>query len=159
MAVPFEMTSDGYESQIQTNYLSHFVLTYQLLPLLQKTAANSPKGVVRIVNVSSMGHKAAPSEGINFEDINLKDAFTFRRYAQSKLANILHTNALNKRYGPEEGEIWVASLHPGNVDTQLNTKSWGSSFTPMLRCFGVYIKPEEGSFTSLFAAASPEFKQ
>jgi len=165
MAVPFEMTADGYESQIQTNYLSHFMLTYHLLPLLQKTAAISPKGTVRIVNVSSIGHKAAPSDGINFEDINLREAFTFRRYSQSKLANILHAKALNKRYGPkatpgpEEGEIWVSSLHPGNVDTQLNTKSWGSSFLPLLRCFGVYIKPEEGSFTSLFAAASPEFKQ
>jgi NAD(P)-dependent dehydrogenase (short-subunit alcohol dehydrogenase family) len=163
MATPFEMTADGYESQIQTNYLSHWVLTYHLLPLLQKTAATSARGDVRIVNVSSMGHKQAPSEGINFKDINLKDSFTFSRYAQSKLANVLHANALNKRFGTQsqkggaEGEIWVASLHPGNVDTQLNTKSWGSAMVPLLRCFGVYIKPEQGSFTSLYAAASAEF--
>jgi NAD(P)-dependent dehydrogenase (short-subunit alcohol dehydrogenase family) len=164
MATPFEMTADGYESQIQTNYLSHWVLTYHLLPLLRKTAATSAKGDVRIVNVSSMGHKQAPSGGINFADINLKEKFTFSRYAQSKLANVLHAKALNKRFGPQrqsagdEGEIWVASLHPGNVDTQLNTKAAGSIAVPVLRFFGVYIEPEQGSFTSLYAAASPDFK-
>jgi hypothetical protein len=28
---------------------------------------------------------------------------------------------------------------------------------PILRCFGVYIKPEQGSFTSLYAVASADF--
>lgn len=165
MAVPFEMTKDGYESQFQTNYLSHFVLTHRLLPLLRKTAVSSKRGEIRVINVSSTGHKAAPSEGINFQNINLKDVFTFKRYGQSKLANILHAKTLNKTYGPDttdgadQGEIWTASLHPGEVDTQLNDKSWGSSIAPVLRCLGVYQKPEEGSFTSLYVAASPDFKQ
>lgn len=148
MATPFEMTADGYESQLQTNYLSHWVLTYHLLPLLQKTAATCARGEVRIVNISSMGHKQAPSEGINFRNINLTDSFTFSRYAQSKLANALHAKALNKRVGIQrqadsvEGEIWVASLHPGNVDTQLITKSWGKTMVPVLRCFNVFVKSE-----------------
>jgi NAD(P)-dependent dehydrogenase (short-subunit alcohol dehydrogenase family) len=163
MATPFEMTADGYESQIQTNYLSHWVLTYHLLPLLETTAERSAKGEVRIINVSSMGHKQAPAEGINFEDINLKESFTFSRYTQSKLANVLHAKALNKRIGTQSqkaasgGEIWTASLHPGNVDTQLNTNSVLGMMVPILRCFGVYIKPEQGSFTSLYAVASADF--
>ena len=53
---------------------------------------------------------------------------------------------------------WVAALHPGNVDTQLNTNSWGSVLVPFLRCIGAYIKPEQGSFTSLYAVASADFK-
>jgi len=204
MATPFEMTKDGYEAQFQTNYLAHWVLTYHLLPLLQRTASASKAlissssssvgeeeqqqqqqpGAVRIVNVSSMGHSAAPSAGINFADINLKDAFTFSRYAQSKLANILHTRALEKRFGPNGGSsclamkevqnsqdnnnnnnskqastIWTASLHPGNVDTQLNTQSVGRWFVPLLRCFGVYMNPEQGAYTSLFAVASREFRR
>ena len=166
MAVPLEMTADGYESQFQTNYLAHWVLTYHLLPLLQTTAvASTTNGDVRIVNVSSMGHKSAPSAGIDFHDINLPGAFTFSRYAQSKLANVLHAKALHERFGPgssspsegQKGEIWASSLHPGNVDTQLNLKSWGSWSVPLLRCFGTYVKPEEGSFTSLFAAAGKDF--
>ena len=37
------------------------------------------------------------------------------KYGQSKLANVLHTKALNERY--KEKGIWTASLHPGIVDT------------------------------------------
>lgn len=164
MATPYKMTEDGYESQFQTNYLSHWLLTYQLLPLLQRTASQSSPGTVRIVNVSSMGHNAAASNGINFEDTSLKDSFTFKRYAQSKLANILHSKALEQRFGPNgrladvNTSIWNIALHPGNVDTQLNVQSWGGSIAPVLRCLGVYMTPEEGSFNSLFALAGKEMK-
>ncbi len=37
------------------------------------------------------------------------------KYGQSKLANVLHTKALNERY--KEKGIWTASVHPGIVDT------------------------------------------
>jgi len=169
MATPYLMSEDSYESQFQTNYISHWLLTYHLLPLLESTASLCSAGTVRIVNVSSIGHNAALKEGITFEDTSLRDKFTFRRYAQSKLANILHANALHSRYthtpatgghnGEQKPQIWAISLHPGNVDTQLNTNSWGSSITPILRCMGVYITPEQGSFNSLWAVAGDEVRQ
>ncbi|EXJ92484.1 hypothetical protein A1O3_01036 [Capronia epimyces CBS 606.96] len=196
MATPFLLSDDGYESQFQTNYLAHWLLTWHLLPLLESTASASaplsPAGSVRVVNVSSTGHSAAPKGGIDFADPSLRNAFTFRRYGQSKLANILHATALQARYTPTTAiasertpttspttttttiasernpspsaaaqsqsptpQIYALSLHPGNVDTQLNTKSWGASITPVLRCLGVYITPEQGSFNSLWAVASP----
>ncbi|KIW73196.1 hypothetical protein PV04_01332 [Phialophora macrospora] len=162
MATPFQLSEDGYEAQWQTNYLAHWLLTYHLQPLLTMTARNSPEGTVRIVNVSSMGHAATLKEGIHFDDTSLKSHFTFRRYAQSKLANILHAKALHTQYNSSsatEGNphIWATSLHPGNIDTQLNNRSWGgSTLTPILRCMGAYIKPEEGSFNSLWAVAGKE---
>lgn len=159
MATPYAMSEDGYESQFQTNYLSHWLLTYLVLPLLESTAAREeePAGAVRVVNVSSMGHAAAPKEGVNFADTALAQSLTFRRYGQSKLANILHAKSLHARYsgGNAANKIWALSLHPGNVDTQLNTRSVGSALVPVLRCFGVYITPEEGSYNSLWAVASP----
>lgn len=147
MAVPTQMTKDGYESQWQvtnyvpfpsfgcdilsnhlifkTNYLSHWLLTRLLLPLLLSTAASSPAGIVRVTNVSSVGHKQwAPSVGIDFEDINQTKSGPWSRYGQSKLGNILHSKELLRRYGPGgselqlgDGEIWTASVHPGNIDT------------------------------------------
>lgn len=158
MATPYLLSEDGYESQWQTNYIAHWLLTYHLLPLLESTARASPAGTVRIVNVSSIGHAATLKEGISFDDTSLKDKFTFRRYAQSKLANILHANSLHSRYNSEDKpSIWAISLHPGNIDTQLNAKSWGASAAlPILRCLGVYLKPEEGSFNSLWAVASED---
>jgi NAD(P)-dependent dehydrogenase (short-subunit alcohol dehydrogenase family) len=38
MAFPNEMTSDGYDVQMQTNHLSHFLLTAELLPALHKAS-------------------------------------------------------------------------------------------------------------------------
>ncbi|KAI8944629.1 NAD(P)-binding protein [Xylaria longipes] len=167
MATPFEMTKDGHEAQWQTNYLAHWVLTEHLLPLMLRTAKMLPPGSVRIVNLTSSGHLGAPKGGINFEDLSLKDSGTWARYGQSKLANILHTKTLHKTYGPGsasarngEGEIWVSSVHPGVVETNLATSvgSGMNSVFSVLRMFGLFLPAEKGSWTSLFCAASRDMK-
>src|SRR5882724_9630109 len=55
-----KVTADGFELQFATNYLGHFALTAQLLPLLRK--GTQP----RVVNLSSV---AARNGRINFEDL------------------------------------------------------------------------------------------
>ncbi|KFY16523.1 hypothetical protein V491_05315, partial [Pseudogymnoascus sp. VKM F-3775] len=170
MATPFEMTKDGYEAQWQTNYLSHWVFTEQLLPLMLQTSKTLPPGSVRIVNLTSSGHLSAPKGGINFDDLSLKDSGAWPRYGQSKLANILHTKTLHKTYGPGshcaqngDGEIWVSSVHPGMVETNLAT-SLGESGSVMtsvfsvFRMFGLVWPADKGSYTSVFCAASQDMK-
>ena len=170
MATPFEMTKDGHEAQWQTNYLAHWVLTDHLLPLILQTAKTLPPGSVRIVNLTSSGHLSAPKGGINFKDLSLKDSGVWARYGQSKLANILHTKTLHKTYGPGspsarngEGEIWVSSVHPGLVETNLATsvEESGSAATSVffaLRMFGFLWPADKGSWNSLFCAASQDMK-
>jgi len=170
MATPFEMTKDGHEAQWQTNYLAHWVLTEHLLPLMLQTAKALPPGGVRIVNLTSSGHLGAPKGGINFEDLSLRDSGPWPRYGQSKLANILHTKTLHKMYGPGspsarngDGEIWVSSVHPGLVETNLATSvgQSGSSMMrilPALRMFGMVWPADKGSYTSLFLVASRDMK-
>lgn len=51
MALPDEATKDGYDVQMQTNHLSHFLLSKELYPLLEKAA--EARGEARIVNHSS----------------------------------------------------------------------------------------------------------
>ncbi|KAI1126280.1 NAD(P)-binding protein [Nemania abortiva] len=170
MATPFEMTKDGHEAQWQTNYLAHWALTEHLLPLMLQTTKTLPPGTVRIVNLTSSGHLGAPKGGIHFEDLSLKDSGPWTRYGQSKLANILHTKTLHKTYGPGspsarngDGEIWVSSVHPGLVETNLAT-SLGESGSSMmsifsaLRIFGLYWPADKGSWTSLFCAASRDMQ-
>jgi NAD(P)-dependent dehydrogenase (short-subunit alcohol dehydrogenase family) len=134
MCVPYEETVDGFEMQIavreltaqslsfgfltmciQVNYIGHFLFTKLLLPVIQQAAESSDIGAVRIVNVSSDGHaKLAPKEGILFSDINMKDNFSvWARYGHSKLANVLHSRELAKRYP----DILSVSVHPGTVKT------------------------------------------
>ncbi|ETS74844.1 hypothetical protein PFICI_13328 [Pestalotiopsis fici W106-1] len=172
MATPFEITKDGHEAQWQTNYLAHWVFTEKLLPLMQKTAKTLPPGSVRIVNLTSSGHLASPKGGINFNDPSLKDSSKWTRYGQSKLANILHAKSLDKVYGPGspsarngEGEIWVSSVHPGMVETNISASvespdtgfGMGSVFS-VARKFGLIWPADKGSWNTLYCIASEDMK-
>ncbi|KAF5621928.1 reductase [Fusarium sp. NRRL 52700] len=167
MATPFEMTKDGHEAQWETNYLSHWVFTEHLIPVMLKTSKSSPPGTVRIVNLSSSGHLMAPKNGINFEDTSLKEASVWERYGQSKLANILHSKTLHNKYGPssgnKEGEIWTTSVHPGLVETNLSSsvdsaETGSLRLVSLLRCMKLMWTADKGSWNSLFCAASPDMK-
>ncbi|KAJ9133404.1 putative Carbonyl reductase [Pleurostoma richardsiae] len=166
MATPFEISKDGYEAQFQTNYIAHWVFTYHLLPLLLATAKGLPPGSVRIVGVTSSGHLVAPKGGINFDDISLKNSAPMDRYGQSKLANILHIKTLNKLYGPDSakakaggGEIWTAAVHPGVVESQLGEHVESLSMWLRLVASLVRVGGDEGSWSSVFCAASPGMKR
>ena len=169
MGTELQISKDGNEAQWQTNYLAHWLLTKLLLPLIISTAEKAPRGAVRIVNVSSSGHKLfAPKEGIRFKDTALDNESKMTRYGQSKLANVLHAKTLDALYGPgsehaqHHGPILTASLHPGAVDTQLNTQvsvkgmGW---VNPVLKCAGVFSDPDDGAMASLFCASAKEFSE
>jgi len=170
MAVPYEVTTDGYEVQFQVNYIAHWLLTYHLIPILLSTARSSPPGSVRIACVSSEGHNSFGVKKVLYNPTEVEKFGDFGRYGLSKLANVLHAKSLNDQYGPGsqsakagEGEILTASFHPGFIDTQLNIKnrdraSWKLSWIhPVLQMFGIMRPWDEGCITSLFVAASPEF--
>ena len=114
MAVPAGTTHEGYEIQFGTNHIGHALLTKLLLPTLLKTAER-PATDVRILNLTSEGHKLAPTGGIIFDKAQLDAQGTWTRYGQSKLANILFTRSLAKKYPA----IKSVSLHPGVVRTDL----------------------------------------
>ncbi|KAF2202133.1 oxidoreductase [Delitschia confertaspora ATCC 74209] len=114
MATPYSLTTDNYEIQFGTNHMGHALLTKYLLPTLEATA-KLPGSDVRIINVSSLGHYAAPTAGIIFDQRTLEKKHTFTRYGQSKLANILFTRELARRYP----SITSVSLHPGVIVTDL----------------------------------------
>jgi NAD(P)-dependent dehydrogenase (short-subunit alcohol dehydrogenase family) len=99
---------DGHELTFAVNYLSHFLLTRRLLPLIERSAP------ARIVNVSSLGQ--AP---IDFDDVMLtRDFSPTRAYSQSKLAQILFTIELAGQLDP--AAVTVNSLHPATfMDTTM----------------------------------------
>lgn len=108
------LTAEGMEATFAANHLAPFLLTRELLPLLEATAAVSPPGTVRVLGVSSSGHEACP--GMNWDDLNMLDHFTTGGvYCQAKLANILFTRELNRRVAP--GGIVAQCMHPGVIDS------------------------------------------
>jgi NAD(P)-dependent dehydrogenase (short-subunit alcohol dehydrogenase family) len=102
---------DGFELTFAVNYLSHFLLTAELMPLLRRSAP------ARIVNVASIGQ--AP---VDFDDPMAEREYEgFRAYVQSKLAQIMFTIELADRLraAGEEG-VTVNALHPATfMDTQM----------------------------------------
>jgi len=110
-------SQDGYELTFAVNYLSHFLLTAELMPLLRRSTP------ARIVNVASIGQ--AP---VNFDDPMAETEYEgFRAYAQSKLAQIMFTFDLADRLraAGEEG-VTVNALHPATLmDTQMVRTSFG----------------------------------
>ena len=156
MNTPQGKTADGFETQLGTNHLGHFLLTELLLPALQ---AGAP---ARVVNLSSCFHDQAQGrEGrIDFDDPNFErrpyDGWT--AYAQSKLANLLHAQYLSVRL--EGTGVTAVSVHPGWVRTNLVGSFmpvWVQNTVarPFLRMAGM-IEPWEGTQTTLFALLSPE---
>jgi NAD(P)-dependent dehydrogenase (short-subunit alcohol dehydrogenase family) len=100
-AGPREESEDGNELTFQVNYLAPFLLTRQLLPLIERSAP------ARIVNVSSAGQ--AP---IDFEDVMLEDTYNGgRAYTQSKLALVMFTFDLAEEL--EGTGVTANCLHPG----------------------------------------------
>lgn len=102
----YELTGDGIETTMQVNHFGHFLLTSLLLPRLGEAPAP------RIVNVSSSAYRRG---ALDFDDLNLDRARgAWRRYAASKLANVLFTRELHRRYA--DG-ISSFAVHPGTVRT------------------------------------------
>eukprot|EP00986_Skeletonema_menzelii_P001434 scaffold379_cov145-Skeletonema_menzelii.AAC.5 len=114
MAIPKrEVTKDGFERTFQSNHLGHFALTAGMFPYLSRDGA-------KVINVaSSAANFAAP--GLDIDNLNGERSYApWSSYGQSKLANILFTNELQKR-ADEAAVDWLTtvSLHPGVVNTDL----------------------------------------
>ena len=136
MGLDQSRTEDGFETQIGVNHLGHFALTGLLMPSLMKRP-NS-----RIVNVSSMGH--IPGK-IHLDDL-MCDRRRYSRwgaYFQSKLANILFTNELERRLRETSSTTIALAAHPGTARTELGkTGTSATNFvmrrlTPVLTRTGV----------------------
>jgi retinol dehydrogenase-14 len=138
-------TAEGYEYTFGVNHLGHFLLTNLLKDLLVSSRA-------RIINVSSEAQRTGQ---IHFDDLMLEESFTgFRAYAQAKLANILFTYELDRRW--EGTGITVNAAHPGAVNTNFGNES-KPFFRFLMKLGKPFLKsPAKGADTIVYLASSPE---
>jgi NAD(P)-dependent dehydrogenase (short-subunit alcohol dehydrogenase family) len=111
MIPPYEVTTDGYELQFQTNYLGHFLLTGLLLKLLTETEKS------RVVLLSSKAHEQA---SINFDDLQSESNYSkWKAYGQSKLACLIFAKELDRRFKKCGFPTIAVAAHPGISNTGL----------------------------------------
>lgn len=148
MNLPRTETKDGFEMQIGTNHMGHFLLTILLLDRL-KTSAPS-----RIINVSSAAHAFGR---IKRDDFNGEKSYNkYTAYFQSKLANVLFTRELSKRL--HGTGVTANSLHPGVVNTELSRSQ------PLLKfvLFPIFLfakTPKAGAQTTIMLALDPAMER
>lgn len=153
MYTPFERTADGFELQLGTNHLGHFLLTALLAPALVAAAP------ARVVNLSSGGHRASD---VVWDDPNYESRpyDKFEAYGQSKSANILFTRELDRRLGP--AGVRAYAVHPGMIATDLGRHMTADDVAELRGKFAAsgtrphYKSVEAGAATSVWAAVAPE---
>ncbi|KAL3475990.1 putative short-chain dehydrogenase/reductase [Aspergillus californicus] len=151
MATPEGRTKDGFEIQIGTNYLGHFLLFLLLRPAL--LAATSPQRNSRVIFLSSIAHRYSE---VMFENINLSGEYEkWKAYGQSKCALLWAANEIDRRYASQG--LRAFSIQPGGIRTGLlqymsDEEKNGLYRDPIL---GPQFKsPEQGAATSVWGAVS-----
>jgi NAD(P)-dependent dehydrogenase (short-subunit alcohol dehydrogenase family) len=129
MALEDKATVDGYDVQMQTNHLSHFLLTKELYPLLKR--AHELRGEARVVHHSSVARSGKKLEAAYFGKNGgnlggngasmLFGGARWVRYQQSKLANSVFTKALADKFG--DSGIKAAVAAPGFATTNLQVST------------------------------------
>ena len=133
MALRDQATVDGFDVQMQTNHLSHFLLTCEVFERLELAA--SGRGEARIVNHSSIA-RMTPSRKLRAEYLEKRGGSLggdgrglfmngprWFRYGQSKLANAAFTAALHERLQRRGSAVKALVAHPGVADTELQVTS------------------------------------
>nr|XP_045240326.1 dehydrogenase/reductase SDR family member on chromosome X isoform X3 [Macaca fascicularis] len=155
MMVPQRKTRDGFEEHFGLNYLGHFLLTNLLLDTLRESG--SPGHSARVVTVSSATHYVAE---LNMDDLQSSACYSAHAaYAQSKLALVLFTYHLQRLLAAEGSHVTANVVDPGVVHTDLYQHVfWGTRLVMKLFSWLLFKTPDEGAWTSIYAAVTPELE-
>lgn len=145
------VTDDGIEYTFQVNHLAPFYLTNLLAPSLRAARG-------RVVTVSSAAHRGGTLEFTSLRTVDNYSAFG--AYSRSKLANVLFTRELARRY--EAGP--AVCLHPGtvpgsgffrNLDGPAGLAARAADLVPARLRELLTTSVVEGAETSVYLAAAP----
>jgi NAD(P)-dependent dehydrogenase (short-subunit alcohol dehydrogenase family) len=118
-----QMTEDGFEAQMGTNFVGPFALTLLLMPALMRSDAP------RVTTVSSGAAKMGLKR-IRFEDMQWVSGYKpWKAYCQSKLADLMLTKELGRRSVESCRPVLSTAAHPGYARTNLQTSGPGRALT------------------------------
>ncbi|XP_032187626.1 dehydrogenase/reductase SDR family member on chromosome X isoform X1 [Mustela erminea] len=155
MMVPQRRTRDGFEEHFGLNYLGHFLLTNLLLDTMKESG--SPGCCARVLTVSSATHYIAE---LDMEDLQGSRSYSpHGAYAQSKLALVLFTYHLQRLLAAQGSPVTANVVDPGVVNTDLYRHVfWGTRLIKKLFSWWFFKTPDEGAWTSVYAAVTPDLE-
>ena len=136
------LTKEGFELAFGTNYFGHYVLTNRLSYALIRSKN------ARVINVSSKIHGSVKRLDFSSFRKKTKSFSGISEYAVSKLANILFTIELHRRYS--KLGVFSFAVHPGLVDTDI-WRTLPFFLRPILRLKGM-LSAEEGAKNVMYCA-------
>lgn len=122
-----EETADGFEKTFQVNHLGGFLLTNLLLDRLRESSAS-------VIQTSSVAARRLAR--FDIDDLQGTTRYSASAaYGNAKLANVLFTKELQRRYGPSG--VNAVAFHPGAVASSFaaaSTGAWRWMYTnPVMR--------------------------
>lgn len=139
-----QLTADGIELTFATNYLAYFLLTHELLEVLECSAP------ARVINLASKYGRTR----IDFDDLQkLRTPYSYLKSTPpTMLARVLFTQELAHRV--DGSGVVVNAVHPGLVSHTGLLEDTRGPFKWFTDTFG--STPEKGADTVLWLATAPE---
>jgi NAD(P)-dependent dehydrogenase (short-subunit alcohol dehydrogenase family) len=154
MAVPQrQLTEDGFELQLATNYLGHYALTGLVLPLLLAVAKAGGRPA-RIVSLSSNAHQRGQ---LFFGDLQLEHSYSpWKSYSQTKLAMLVYARELQRQASLHNAPLESIAAHPGLSTTAIGRDLNGPQRFAVSLLFRLLGQSDaQGALPQLYAATAP----
>ncbi len=149
MQTPEQKTADGFEMQIGTNHLGHFLWTALMIGQVDPEDG-------RVVTLSSIAHRLGK---VNLDDLMFEKARydATQSYGQSKLANMLFGQELHRRLQASGSKIKSIVCHPGYSATELQSTGPTGLMNAIYKLTNALMaQPAKlGSYPTVLSAADP----
>eukprot|EP01098_Paradermamoeba_levis_P001921 TRINITY_DN1221_c0_g1_i1.p1 TRINITY_DN1221_c0_g1~~TRINITY_DN1221_c0_g1_i1.p1 ORF type:complete len:366 (+),score=105.14 TRINITY_DN1221_c0_g1_i1:116-1213(+) len=138
-------TADGFEMQVGTCHLGHYLLGNLLVDALKASAPS------RVVAVSSLANRRFDTDFLDNDKLETVPYDPWTAYGNAKASNIFFANEFNRRY--QAAGVTAYSLHPGGIFTGLQKE-----VDPVLMLKWNIALPflgkdvEQGASTTIFCA-------
>lgn len=152
MQTPQTVTADGFDLQMASNHLGHFLWTALLIDRVEAAAG-------RVAVVSSIAHKFGT---LDFDDLMTTRSYTpSRAYFRSKLANLIFAFELDRRLDEAGCKAVAIACHPGYSNTNLQSTGPRGFLSALYKLLNPLMaqSQEAGAIPTVLAAAGTEARR
>jgi len=149
MQCPKKETKDGFEMQVGTNHLGHFLFSGLMLDLVEA-------GKGRFVTLTSLANRV---DGLKLDDfMSDKDYSPNGAYVKSKISNLMFALELDYRLRESGSSAISIACHPGYSNTNLQNAGPKGLLNAIYKVVNPLFaqQPAQGALSTVLAAAGKE---